>query len=164
MSEISDEEILIFARVPKTGSLGINHLLMHLRDIHNFTTYSSIEGMPTKDGDTEYLYETDKHFRYVPIGIHFHLEKIDNAIFCNQLHIVLKFSFVGTNSSRPYLKQHQNLRFMRDTKTFSISRNFIPIFRTHCILASSATPWTVKFPGTITEETMLGTYYLWWIK
>ena len=67
MSEISDEEILIFARVPKTGSLGINHLLMHLRDINNFTTYSSIEGMPTKDGDTEYLYETDKHFRYLMI-------------------------------------------------------------------------------------------------
>ena len=86
MSEISDEEILIFARVPKTGSLGINHLLMHLRDINNFTTYSSIEGMPTKDGDTEYLYETDKHFRYLGFfGINYIFQYIHMIfIFRNQ--------------------------------------------------------------------------------
>ena len=151
MSEISDEEILIFARVPKTGSLGINHLLMHLRDIHNFTSklngreeiqlwlkmkkqfsflwhwphffqpktlaYSSIEGMPTKDGDTEYLYETDKHFRYLRT-----VKTLIRAAALSNLGLC-RAAVISVLTAWTYRKF-----YIRSRGFFLFSRNFCPKF------------------------------------
>ena len=50
--------------MPKTGSLAINSMLEHLRDMHNYSVYSQIEGMPTRTEDVEYVYEKDAHYRY----------------------------------------------------------------------------------------------------
>ena len=58
------DDIIIFTRVPKTGSLAINTLLERLRDIHNFTAYASIEGMPAHDENSEYTFEPNPDFRY----------------------------------------------------------------------------------------------------
>lgn len=49
--------------MPKTGSLAINSMLEHLRDMHNYSVYSQIEGMPTRTEDVEYVYEKDAHYR-----------------------------------------------------------------------------------------------------
>ena len=43
-----NEDILIFARVPKTASLTINAMLERLTDKNNFTAFSKIDGMPTE--------------------------------------------------------------------------------------------------------------------
>ena len=57
-------DIIIFTRVPKTGSLAINSLLEKLRDINNFTAYASIEGMPAHNENSEYTFEPNADFRY----------------------------------------------------------------------------------------------------
>ena len=57
-------DIIIFTRVPKTGSLAINSLLEKLRDINNFTAYASIEGMPAHNENSEYTFEPNEDFRY----------------------------------------------------------------------------------------------------
>ena len=44
-----NENILIFARVPKTASLTINALLERLTDKNNFAAFSVIDGMPAEN-------------------------------------------------------------------------------------------------------------------
>ena len=51
-ANINHPEIVVFARVPKTGSLAINTMLEFLRDMHNYSCFSMIEGMPDH-GDTQ---------------------------------------------------------------------------------------------------------------
>ena len=57
------DEVIIFTRVPKTGSLAINSLLEKLRDIHNFTAYSAIEGMLAQTENSEYAFEPNADYR-----------------------------------------------------------------------------------------------------
>ena len=49
--------------MPKTGSLAINTILEKLRGIHNFTAYTSIEGMPAHDENIEYTFEPNADLR-----------------------------------------------------------------------------------------------------
>ena len=50
-----NEDILVFARVPKTASLTINALLDLLKDKNNFIAFSIIDGMPSDISKVRYF-------------------------------------------------------------------------------------------------------------
>lgn len=55
----SNQDILIFNRVPKVGSNSINNLVGHLRERNDFRAFTSLEYMPVTEGTEDIIYSDD---------------------------------------------------------------------------------------------------------
>ena len=60
---LGNQDILVFARVPKTASLTVNAIVSELKDIHDYKVLSNLDGMPLASSSQEYLYEPDPNQR-----------------------------------------------------------------------------------------------------
>ena len=58
-----NQDILVFARVPKTASLTVNSILSSLKDSHGYRVLSNLDGMLLARSDQEYLFEPDPQQR-----------------------------------------------------------------------------------------------------
>ena len=70
-----DQEIMIFVRVPKTGSQLMNQILRQQSQIHNYTTIVrvlSMQEMAIHEG--EYIFEPNQLLRYATLfTLHIHI-------------------------------------------------------------------------------------------
>jgi hypothetical protein len=62
-SNINDDQVVIFARVPKTASQTFNLVLDEMRYRNNFSIFSSVTGMPTVNDDSENIYLPNSNWR-----------------------------------------------------------------------------------------------------
>lgn len=67
INENHDENIVVFTRVPKTGSLALNLMIEKLRELNNYTAFRTLDGMPTNAGNSEYLVERNAFRRQLLI-------------------------------------------------------------------------------------------------
>ena len=82
----------MFTRVPKTGSLAVNSMLEHLREMNNYSVFSSIDGMPKRNEDTEYTYESDTNLRYDTLSYFVKNEPVKSAAYLS-MYISKKLEF-----------------------------------------------------------------------
>ena len=59
----TNQDILVFARVPKTASLALNGLLSRLKEVNQFEVLSNVDGMRYAGPNEEYLFEPDLQHR-----------------------------------------------------------------------------------------------------